>query len=268
MAPKRYGDRGSALPTNSTRASVSLASTPRDDTPLPHRRRRRRRTVAPPEDKDMSHLPRFFVLALGAFLASCTPAPSASPVTTAATQRAVQPPPTNRIEAGPRKSVPLRLDQSDLLAFAQHIGVQCETRKGRLDCLGGKPEYGDIYDVELMPDCGAGGFFGGVVEQKGAELRDVLPPNDKETQAVLSKGQIVCIRAIGRAGQQPSYFYVSTMPMSDIALCKGNRLCDLYGDRAVQWHGSPTPCPPPAMSSACAEGWIDADMVEAFENGL
>jgi hypothetical protein len=133
--------------------------------------------------------------------------------------------------------------------------------------VGGKPENGDIYDVELRPDCGADGFFGGVAEKSGAELRDGLPPTDETTVAVLPKGQFVCILAIARAGQQPDYFYVTTIQTSAVPECKGNHLCDLYGDRTVGMRMPPVPCPVTGDTS-CVAGWIDADAVESFDNGM
>jgi hypothetical protein len=136
-----------------------------------------------------------------------------------------------------------------------------------MQCMGGKPENGDIYDVELMPSCGGDGFFGGVAARDGAELRDALPPKDESTPAILPKGQLVCIQAIARAGQQPEYFYVSTLHASAVAACKGNPLCEAYGDRPIETLASATPCPVTG-DAACAAGWIDADAIEAFENGM
>jgi len=121
--------------------------------------------------------------------------------------------------------------------------------------------------VELRPDCGADGFFGGVAEDSGAELRDALPPKDEVTFAILPKGQLVCIQAIGRAGQQPEYFFVTTIRASAIPACKGNHLCEIYGDRRVDMRSKPVPCPVTGEAS-CVAGWINADAVDSFDNGM
>ncbi|WP_155914443.1 hypothetical protein [Lysobacter sp. HA18] len=147
------------------------------------------------------------------------------------------------------------------------------TRNGQnLDCIGGKPENGDIYDVELMPTCGPDGFFGGVSDDKGTELRDALPPKDEATPAVLSAGQLICIQAIGRAGQDPSYFYVAAVPVADVPTCRGNRLCSTYADRsATGWHLDATKCHIASNgrpTEDCPQGWARREDIEDFSNGM
>lgn len=156
--------------------------------------------------------------------------------------------------------------------FAKRIRVACSGRGVDLDCTAGTPENGDIYDVELMPDCGAYGFFGGVSNRAGAELRNALPPNDDGTLAVLGNGQLVCIQAIGRAGQDPAYFYAAAVPSAEVARCRDNKLCALYGDRPVQrWNldtGACTLAPRNRPAAACPQGWVRRDDIEDFPNGM
>ena len=207
---------------------------------------------------------RIPIAAAALLLAACAPTAPA-PAASAAPRSHAAPP----ASAATATDIPTRVDVAteSLEDFATRIRVECTPRGADLDCIGGKPENGDIYDVELRPDCSAGGFFGGVAEEGGAELRDALPPKDEVTLAVLPKGQLLCIEAIGRAGQQPEYFYVTTIRASAVAACKNNRLCDLYGDRRIDMKSNPAPCPLTGDRS-CAAGWIDADAVEAFENGM
>ncbi|WP_407910282.1 hypothetical protein [Lysobacter claricitrinus] len=159
-----------------------------------------------------------------------------------------------------------------LAQFAKRIRVECTQKGGDLACIGGKPENGDIYDVDLRPDCGADGYFGGVMNDGGAELRDALPPNDASTPAVLGAGQLVCIQAVGSVGQDPSYFYVAMVPASDVAACQGNRLCSTYGDRKVsQWNGDATRCRIATNgrpTDACPQGWVRREDIEDFSNGM
>ncbi|AXK72830.1 hypothetical protein DWG18_11430 [Lysobacter sp. TY2-98] len=150
--------------------------------------------------------------------------------------------------------------------------MEC-TPKGRdLACIGGKPENGEIYDVELMPDCGPDGYFGGVANEDGAELRDALPPKDESTPAVLAAGQLVCIEAVGSAGQEPSYFYVAAVPAGDVLACRGNPLCVTYGDRKANgWKGDATQCHIASSgwpAGACPQGWVDGEDIEDFSNGM
>jgi hypothetical protein len=215
----------------------------------------------------MSLMTRVLPLAVAAlFLASCkpgTPAPAAP--NAASTPRSE--PARAPVTASTTPAASPAAAAESLAAFAARIRVECSQDRGNLTCVGGKPENGDLYDVELRPDCGPDGFFGGVAEESGAELRDALPPKDEKTLAVVPKGQLLCIEAIGRAGQQPEYFYVTTIQVPAVAACKGNRLCDLYGDRRVDMKSGPSPCPVTGDRS-CAAGWIDADTVESFENGM
>jgi len=203
-------------------------------------------------------------------LASCT---GASP-TGASAQAPDRAPPA----VSPPTPAPARGAQANALAtesladFAKRIRVEC-TPKGRdLDCIGGKPENGDIYDVELRPDCGADGFFGGVANDAGAELRDALPPKDESTPAVLAAGQLVCIQAIGRVGQDPSYFYVASVPVADVPDCRGNQLCVTYGDRqAAGWKQDASGChisPSGRPTNACPQGWVRREDIEDFSNGM
>jgi hypothetical protein len=160
----------------------------------------------------------------------------------------------------------------DPIEFATRIRVQCTPRGNSLACIGGKPENGDIYDVDLGPDCGADGFFGGVSSDAGAELRDALPPEDELTRAVLGKGQLVCIQAIGRAGQEPAYFYVAAVPVADVARCRGNPLCFTYGDRPVNgWKTHAAKCGIATNgrpTDACPQGWARREDIEDFSNGM
>lgn len=150
--------------------------------------------------------------------------------------------------------------------------MECTPNGSAVACIGGKPENGDIYDVELRPDCGADGYFGGVSNDAGAELRDALPPKDESTPAVFAAGQLVCIQAIGRAGQDASYFYVASVPVEDLRQCRGKRLCKTYGDRkAAGWQRDASDCylsPTGRPADACPQGWVDSEDIEDFSNGM
>ncbi|XUP36878.1 hypothetical protein WAE31_02890 (plasmid) [Xanthomonas axonopodis pv. vasculorum] len=101
--------------------------------------------------------------------------------------------------------------------------------------MAGNIDAGDFYDVEFSPDCGDKGFFAGVAQANGVDLLDVVPVtgNSATATANLAQGQLVCVQAVGRAGQTPRYYYVAAIPASTIAKCKNNALCKTYGDRPI-----------------------------------
>lgn len=161
-------------------------------------------------------------------------------------------------------------------ALADEVGVQCrEPDKGE-GCVAqdeADPHAGDYFDVELLPDCGEDGFYAGVVAAEGADLANRLPPEDTGVNATLSKDQLVCIRAIARSGPLISRYYVTAVPVADVAGCRRNDLCLVYGDRGVQWKDSPhvTPCRLHSTTGPvgdCASGWAADHDLEAFSLGF
>ena len=161
-------------------------------------------------------------------------------------------------------------DVARLKAFARAIGVTCETTAGRLACIGGKPEIGDYYDVELHPSCGDNGFFGAVIAAGGAELRDRIAPVDRRTIARVAMGQLLCVQATGWAGKHASYYYVRQVPPHSVAVCAGNAACDGYGDRPVRHsrksHASCAMTPDGQPTVGCVAGWIRGEDVKRLAN--
>lgn len=88
--------------------------------------------------------------------------------------------------------------------LVQASGVQCTDATAGTGCTAGDVASGDFHDVELTPGCGA-------------------------------QGQRVCVQAIGRAGRNPPFYFVTSVPASSVAACKaGSALCGTYGDRPIQ----------------------------------
>lgn len=150
-----------------------------------------------------------------------------------------------------------------LLSFAKEIGVSCQREEGRLACIGGRPEVGDYYDVDLHPGCGANAMFGAVIAPKGTDLRDRIAPIDRRTTARFTQGQLLCIEAIGWAGKHASYYYVRQVPASSVGACESNPTCRGYGDRPVRFTikppGSCAVSPEGQPTTSCAAGWIRGD---------
>lgn len=164
---------------------------------------------------------------------------------------------------------------TDLRELAQTAGVECRDPDKGLQCIAedkSDPRSGDYFDVELRPGCGEDGLFAGV-SRGDALLVDRLPPNDTVRRATLSRGQLVCVQAIAGVGQNASRYYVTSVPVGDVSGCSGNKLCEMYGDRPIQWHvprdqstcrldshGRPV--------GGCASGWIEGEALDIFSMGL
>jgi len=156
-------------------------------------------------------------------------------------------------------------------ALVQASGVQCTDAKAGKGCTAGDIASGDFYDVELSPGCGAQGFFAGVAGAKGADALDRVPSTGSKAVATarFAQGQLVCVQAIGRAGQNPQYYFVTSVPASTVAACQaGSPLCSTYGDRPIQHlqRNRSQACLP--ASASCAQGWVSAKALDVFSNGL
>lgn len=133
-------------------------------------------------------------------------------------------------------TVPAAAPAADgLAALIQASGVKCSNASTGSGCTAGDVDSGDFYDVELSPDCGDQGFFAGVADAKGVETLNAMPSAGSKASvtAKLSKGQLVCVQGIGRTGQNPLFYYVVAVPAATVGKCKGNTLCDTYGDRPI-----------------------------------
>ena len=205
------------------------------------------------------------LLALGACAAgdsSSPAAPAAAPTTTPVAT------------PGDAPAVPLAAPSDGLAALIQSSGVTCTDVSAGRGCTAGDVDSGDFYDVELSPDCGDQGFFAGVVDAKGVETLDTVPTTGSKAMATarLSKEQLVCVQGIGRAGQNPMFYYVVAIPAATVGKCKGNALCDTYGDRPISGLASSGEAchavAPGQYAGNCARGWVSADVLDVFSNGM
>ncbi|MFW3173818.1 hypothetical protein EX530_03800 [Xanthomonas phaseoli] len=160
-------------------------------------------------------------------------------------------------------------------ALIQATGVSCTDAKAANGCTAGNVDRGDFYDVEFSPECGNEGFFAGVAQANGVDLLNVVPTTGSSATATanLAQGQLVCVQAIGRAGQNPRYYYVTAIPADTIAKCKNNALCKTYGDRPIKQikpeRGEGCHAAAPGQSvGTCAQGWVSADALDVFSNGI
>ncbi|MEQ7417492.1 hypothetical protein ABQF04_18220 [Xanthomonas campestris pv. campestris] len=162
-----------------------------------------------------------------------------------------------------------------LATLLQASGVQCADANMAKGCTAGNVDAGDFYDVELSPACDDAGLFAGVAQASGVDALDAVPTTGSSVvaRARLAQGQLVCIQAIGRAGQNPLYYYVIAIPADSVAGCKNNPACRTYGDRPIQRSKSATggschAAAPGQYVGDCAQGWVGADALDVFPNGI
>lgn len=214
------------------------------------------------------------LLALGACAAGDSSAPATS-APAAATPAAAPATPAAAPATAPA-TVPSAAPAADGLAsLIQASGVKCSNASTGSGCTAGDVDSGDFYDVELSPDCGDQGFFAGVADAKGVETLNAVPSTGSKVSvtAKLSKGQLVCVQGIGRAGQNPLFYYVVAVPAATVGKCKGNTLCDTYGDRPITGLANTGgeachAAAPGHYAGNCAQGWVSADVLDVFSNGM
>ncbi|MFC6840883.1 hypothetical protein [Xanthomonas theicola] len=76
------------------------------------------------------------------------------------------------------------------------------------------------------------------------------------------------MQGITRTAQNPLYYYVVAIPASSVEECQGNALCDHDGDRPIQRLVAAGATAPGLYSGDCAQGWVSADALDAFRNGM
>ncbi|PPV07047.1 hypothetical protein XbrCFBP1976_09545 [Xanthomonas bromi] len=161
-----------------------------------------------------------------------------------------------------------------LAALIEASSVKCTDARTAKGCTACNVDSGDFYDVELSPDCGDEGFFAGVAQAKGVDALNTVPTTGSSAtaNASLAQGQLVCVQAIGRAGQNPLYYYVLAISADSVAKCKNTALCKTYGDRPIEQvkPGSSENCHAAAPGQYIgngAQGWVSADALDVFSNG-
>lgn len=207
---------------------------------------------------------------LKVFLVKCLPAPKEgfmSPFRLSCCLAALtlalvacQPSPAPVTDTTPTASEPAAASpatgQTDLAGLIARAGIRCDSSPASVnsaDC-----HAGNGYAIDLHPDCGDDGFFAAslgphavpLAAQPGAEASGSLPGN-----------QFVCIQASARQAQDPDYYYVQAMDPAQVAACHGDATCQEYlpaADAACT----------AARPQGCSQGWVTADALEVFSNGI
>ena len=194
--------------------------------------------------------------ALAVMLVGCQADPAPAPAATSQTARADTPAPAAAESAGQNSTA--------MLASA---GITCpQTSPGpdSTGCSAGLGEDGKPYDVQLQAGCGDDGFFAAVYQTGGAGILPRLPTQAGAAHAhdaTLADKQFVCIQAIARQGQTPTYYHVQAMDPAQVDACRDDATCADHRPPAGATCTIATP-------QGCASGWVKADTLEVFSNGI
>lgn len=146
-------------------------------------------------------------------------------------------------------------------------GITCpQTAPGpdSTGCSAGLADNGQAYEVELQAGCGDDGFFAAVFQAGGADVVPQLssPSGAAHAQAAsLPDKQFVCIQAIARQGQRAAYYHVQAMDPAQVDACRDDATCAEHRPAADAACTMATP-------QGCASGWVKADALEVFSNGI
>jgi hypothetical protein len=173
--------------------------------------------------------------------------------------------------------------------LARVLSLDCEDADKGRGCTMSSANTEDRFTVTPHPGCGKEGIFVVVSDhrvpevrvlnnedwdERGAELwEEGLITSKAEVRATLSKGQVVCIQATAYIENEinPSYYYVTAVPVEMFEDCRTTAACEKYADPPITWH---VPHPGPACRATgpwsyegiCAAGWIRADYISGYFN--
>lgn len=131
-------------------------------------------------------------------------------------------------------------------------------------CSAGLADNGQAYEVELQAGCGDDGFFAAVFQAGGANVVPQLsnqPGAAQASGASLPDKQFVCIQAIAHQGQRAAYYHVRAMDPAQVDACRDDATCAEHRPAADAACTMATP-------QGCASGWVKADALEVFSNGI
>jgi hypothetical protein len=164
---------------------------------------------------------------------------------------------SERALASPSGTTPLTVEE-----LAKLAGQPCETPLEGSRCMS------DESDFELSPDCSVRANYATVRNPKGTVMLSRVPPQNNVVRSTISFGQLLCVQAIARIKNYPSYAFVTAIPSvrpSDCLSCAG------FGTRKIVWQvphkeQSCKEVAPGRFEGGCAIGWVDADDLELLEN--
>lgn len=139
--------------------------------------------------------------------------------------------------------------------LAKLAGEPCDTP------LDGNHCTSDESDFELTPDCAVHGYYAAVKNPDGAAMLSKVPPQNNIVRSTISFGQLVCVQAVARIKNYPSYAFVTAISSVNPSVCTS---CVGFGRRKIVWSvphedGSCKEVTPGRFEGGCAIGWVDGD---------
>lgn len=155
------------------------------------------------------------------------------------------------------------LEGAKLSALLDQSGIQCSDDKG-LNCSTAN------YEVAIHSDCAIAPYYGGVDGQPAA-LTARAGGSDQTIVASLAPDQLVCIKATAKSGISDAEYFIMAMPVDRFGKCDGvDVLCRVSAPLPEPYRTTMENCKQLKSGeiSSCPQGWVKADAIEPYPNGL
>jgi hypothetical protein len=155
------------------------------------------------------------------------------------------------------------LEGAKLSQLLEQSGIQCSDNKG-LDCTAGN------YQVTIHSDCAVAPYYGAIYGGP-AKLTARAGGSDQNVVASLAEDQLVCIKATAKAGISDAEYFIMAMPIDRFGKCDGvDVLCRVSAPLSEPYRTIMESCKhfKNGEISSCPQGWVRADAIEPYPNGL
>lgn len=155
------------------------------------------------------------------------------------------------------------LEGAKLSELLEQSGIQCSDTKG-LNCTAGK------YEVTIHSECAVAPYYGAVYGQP-AKLIKRAGSSDQNIIATLAEDQLVCIKATAKTGISDAEYFIMAMPIDRFDKCDGaDVLCRVSAPLPEPYRTTMENCKQfkNGEISSCPQGWVQADAIEPYPNGL
>lgn len=155
------------------------------------------------------------------------------------------------------------LESAKLSELLEQSGIQCSDTKG-LNCSAGN------YEVSIHSDCAVAPYYGAIYGGP-AKLSARAGGSDQKIVASLAEDQLICIKASAKTGISDAEYFVMAMPIDRFAKCDGvNVLCRVSAPLPEPYRTTMENCKQLKNGeiSSCPQGWVQADAIEPYPNGL
>ncbi|RBO90972.1 hypothetical protein [Pseudochrobactrum asaccharolyticum] len=163
-------------------------------------------------------------------------------------------------KAGPAEG---DLEGAKLSGLLQQSGIQCSDAKG-LNCSAGN------YEVTIHSDCAVAPYYGAIYGGP-AKLSAGAGGSDQNVVATLAEDQLVCIKATAKTGISDAEYFIMAMPIDRFDKCDGvDVLCRVSAPLSEPYRTTMENCKQLKSGKilSCPQGWVQADAIEPYPNGL